>query len=581
MMRVDWTYLQKKRTPLFILAKVFIALAGILLIIFPPVGVSNALFTLVLIGVGIQTIAALSLALFSGKKPFNESLAAGIFYFDLAIAYFLEFPFSGASVFFVLIPAFILLASVLLFSGKKAKQVLWVSLVLLGFSSFVFGFNGMIPAAGFNFITQLVLYSAMVGIIDVAKHSLLVMEKEKEVLKNRLSQTNEERNALKRRLSVLQQGAENLSKNVKRREIEIQNNLTLSEQMNIGKDSKDVLRSFLLTAVGQMGSNHAFVMAREKKANNFWNIVEEKGLRFIHPEDLRMYLDSNFISILRSVHDPIYVAEIPKDNLFSDELNFLNQFSKDVICPIYTQNRLIGMVAFGPKITGRNFGKEDFSMISIVANQSAFVLDQVQKSDDYRDQFSRTVKAMLYALEAKFMFTRGHLLRTTNYVATTARRLGFTQNEIQQMGMGSLLHDIGKTAIRDKYLLYDGALSNTDKDLKVKERILTHTVEGGKILKAAGFSSLLIDMALHHHEYFNGRGFPHGLAGEEIPIQTRILATCNAFDAMTSERPYRKALPKTTAIAVMEQQAGQQFDPEVVKAFLDVLKGSNQQTMYH
>ena len=179
------------------------------------------------------------------------------------------------------------------------------------------------------------------------------------------------------------------------------------------------------------------------------------------------------------------------------------------------------------------------------------------------------------------MFTRGHLLRTTNYVTMTARRLGFSKNEVKQMSMGSILHDIGKTAIRDKYLLYDGSLGNTDKDLQVKERILTHTVEGGKILKAAGFSGILVDMALHHHEHFNGQGFPDQLAGDEIPIQTRILAACNAYDAMTSDRPYRKALSKHVAINVMEQQAGRQFDPEVVKAFLDVLKGQNAQPMYN
>lgn len=581
MIPINWTYFQKERTTIYFWSRVLIALAGILFILFPSAPLHGMFFTLLSVGVGLQVLSALLWGLFFKNKPFQEKFAAGFFYFDLMLAYFLEYPFTAASVFFLVAPALILSASSILLSAQKSKQLLGFSFILLTISSILYGLNGFLNNPIGSFFAQLILYPLIVGVIYLTRQALKKAEDEKRALKTNLVKAQKDRDALKQRLLVLQQGSENLSKNVKRREIEIQNILTLSEQMNIGKDSKEVLRSFLLTAVGQMGSSHAFIMARERKANNYWNIVVKKGLRSIHSEELRVYLDGNFISLLRSVREPVYVQEIPNDNLFSDELVFLNQFAKDVICPIFVQNRLIGMVAFGPKISGRSFSKEDFNMISIVANQSAFVLEQVQKADDYRDQFSRTVKAMLYALEAKFMFTRGHLLRTTNYVSTTARRLGFTQKDIQQMGMGSLLHDIGKTAVRDKYLLYDGSLSNTDKDIKVKERILTHALEGGKILKAAGFSGVLVDMALHHHEHYDGRGFPHGLAGEEIPIQTRILATCNAYDAMTSDRPYRKALPKSTAMAVLEQQAGQQFDPEVVKAFLDVLKGSDQQPMYH
>lgn len=581
MISVHAIYLPKKQEFIFLTTNALVILAGLALIIFPPEQAYLPLLPYVLIGIGIQALSLLVWALFSKGKDFTESIAVALFYFNLGLAYFLEFPFSAGSVFFLIIPAFLLMAAALIFSKKNIILISVVTLVFLVAGSLIFG----LAAGGHSVIvyalTQIIVYASIIFLVYWARQTVFYIEKENRTLKTHLMKTQEESRNLKQRLIVLQQGSENLSKNVKRREIEIQNILTLSEQINIGKDSKDVLRSFLLTALGQMGSSHAFVMARERKDQNYWNIVVEKGLRSMHTEDMRMYLDGNFISLLRSVREPVYIKEMPKDNLFSDELGFLNNFAEDVVCPIFVQTRLIGMVAFGPKISERNFNKEDFNLISIVANQSAFVLDQVQRADDYRDQFSRTVRAMLYALEAKYMFTRGHLLRTTNYVTMTARRLGFSRNEVKQMGMGSILHDIGKTAVRDKYLLYDGSLSNTDKDIRVKERILTHAVEGGKILKAAGFSSTLVDMALHHHEFFNGQGFPDRLAGDEISFQTRILAACNAYDAMTSDRPYRKALSKQVAMNVMEQQAGQQFDPEVVKAFLDVLKGSGAQPMYH
>jgi len=575
------TDLLKKRKFLFVAANVLAIGAGAALIIFPPAQANMGLLTYLLTGIGLQIAGLLGWLLLAKGKKFPESPANVLFYFNLALAYFLEFPFSAGSVFFLIIPGSLLMAAALILSKKNIIRISVTTLVFLVTSTLFFSLNGTLLSAVPHVITQLLLFTAVILLIYRARQSVFYIEKENRWLKSHLAKAQKESKSLKQRLVVLQQGSENLSKDVKRREIEIQNILTLSEQMNLGKDSKDVLRSFLLTALGQMGSTHAFVMARESKSQNYWEIIVQKGLRSMHSEDVRMYLDGNFISLLRSVREPVYIKEMPKDNLFSDELDFLNRFAEDVICPIFVHTRLIGLVAFGPKISGRDFSKEDFNLISIVANQSAFVLDQVQKADDYRDQFSRTVRAMLYALEAKYMFTRGHLLRTTNYVTMTARRLGFSGNEVKQMSMGSILHDIGKTAVRDKYLLYDGSLSNTDKDLRVKERILTHAIEGGKILKAAGFSGTLVDMALHHHEYYNGQGFPDRLAGDEIPIQTRILAACNAYDAMTSDRPYRKALSKQVAMNVMEQQAGQQFDPEVVKAFLDVLKRTDTQPMYH
>ncbi len=581
MKRLNAIFLQKYRAEIFLFTHTVVLLSGVVLVVFSGASSFAPLLSFVSVGLGLQAAGILLWILLTREQPFDETRAVFFFYFGLAVAFFLEAPFSGSAVFFLIIPSFLLSGAALVLSPKHVERVGGTALAFLVLSTVFFAVTGIQPLHFFYVLTQIFLYSTLTFLIYWARQSVVYLEKENRTLKNILAKARKEQKNLQQRLVVLQRGSENLSKNVKRRDIEIQNILTLSEQMNIGKDSKEVLRSFLLTALGQMGSAHAFIMAKERREQNFWNIIVEKGLRSMHPEEMRMYLDGNFISLLRAVREPIFVKEMPKDNLFTDELDFIRTFSDDVVCPIFVNNRLIGMVAFGAKISGKGFSKEDFNLIAIVANQSAFVLDQVQKADDYRDQFSRTVRAMLYALEAKFMFTRGHLLRTTNYVTMTARRMGFSKNEVQQMGMGSILHDIGKTAVRDKYLLYDGSLSNTAKDLRVKERILTHAVEGGKILKAAGFSGTLVDMALHHHEYFNGKGFPDRLAGDEIPIQTRILAACNAYDAMTSDRPYRKALSKQVAINVMEQQAGQQFDPEVVKAFLDVLKNSSTQNMYH
>ncbi len=578
---ISYQTIEQHRGKLLLATRALVLLVGAMIIIFPPQPLGTSYLRLFLIGLGLQALFLLSWMFGISRQKYALTAARFAFIFDLAFAFFVEYPAARGGVVFALIPGAILISSLLVFEERQAIQVWIPGALFLTISTVLTAWQAAFAGVFLNFIGQVAAYSLIGWTTFNVKHELKNLEGERDALQQQLKKASKERNEYYRQLRVLQEGTRGLSKDVKRKSLEIQNIITLSEQIHLSKDSREILRSFLLTALGQMGSSHGFIMAREKRNHNYWGIIVEKGLRGMPVEDLRIYLDSNIIGLLRSFREPVFVKDIPRENLFADELNFISQFSQDVFCPIFVRNQVIGLVAFGKKVTELPYTSEDFNLISIVANQSAFVLDQVQQTDEYRDQFSRTIRAMLYALEAKFMFTRGHLLRTANYVTMAARRLGFTTAEVQQMGMGTLLHDIGKTAVNDKYLLYDRALGQSDRDQKLKERILSHALEGGKILKAAGFSGLMVDMALHHHEFFNGKGFPHRIGGEEIPIQTRILAVCNAYDAMTSERPYRKALPAEQAQQALHAQAGSQFDPEVVKAFLDVLKQKDSRQTYH
>ncbi len=571
MTKPDLNILQEKASFLFAGFKILVLLLSGLMIIFPAVNFTGMVYYWALGGIIVQALGVVGWLLFYYKR-FHPQMASLLLGLDWLLLFVGFYPLSAGNALFVATAALLVACGSLLLSGDRLKKWTFWALFLFLSSTFGWGMSGNLPNWMFQVFSQPVVYGLLGLAIYWGKQLAFEWQKRSFHLEDKVKQLQKEKEHYKKSFYILKQGSEELNKNIKRREIEIQNILTISEQIQIGKDSREVLRSFLLTALGQMGSSHAFIMAREKKNHNYWSVLVEKGLRTINLKQLRLYLDSNIITILKAFRDPLFFNEIPKDNLFADELNFLKQFENDVVCPIYVKGKVLGMVAFGPKVTGSPYTKEDLNLIAVVANQSAFILEQVQQSDEYRDQFARTVRAMLYALEAKFFFTRGHLVRTANYVSMTARRLGFQPHEVKQLSLGTLLHDIGKTAIDDRYLLYDKSLTDNVKDVKIKERILTHTIEGGKILQAAGFNELTVDMAVHHHEYFNGRGYPHRIGGEEIPLETRILTVCNAYDAMTSERPYRKALSEIQAMEVLRQQSGQQFDPEVVSAFLDIIK---------
>jgi len=147
--------------------------------------------------------------------------------------------------------------------------------------------------------------------------------------------------------------------------------------------------------------------------------------------------------------------------------------------------------------------------------------------------------------------------------------MNFSTDELKYLTYGTLLHDVGKIAIKDDILHYDKVFSNIN--APIKDKILEHTVVGASILRSVGFDDQFVDLALHHHEYFNGQGYPHGLKGDKISLPSRILSVCNAYDAMVSDKPYRKSMNADWAKDQLNSKAGSQFDPDIVQLFLSEL----------
>ncbi|OGR96561.1 MAG: hypothetical protein A2V88_00305 [Elusimicrobia bacterium RBG_16_66_12] len=183
------------------------------------------------------------------------------------------------------------------------------------------------------------------------------------------------------------------------------------------------------------------------------------------------------------------------------------------------------------------------------------------------DSYQSMVQTLSAALEARDPYTAGHVERVSKYAKAIAEELGLEGRLVHQIVMGAILHDIGKIGVPDAILRKPGAL---DGDEKAQMRL--HSAQGKEILSSSSdFSPALRDCILHHHEHFDGRGYPYGLKGTDIPLGDRIISVADAFDAMVTDRPYRKGLPRETAIAELKEKAGRQFDPQVVAAFLKVL----------
>lgn len=179
-----------------------------------------------------------------------------------------------------------------------------------------------------------------------------------------------------------------------------------------------------------------------------------------------------------------------------------------------------------------------------------------------RKVYLDTIRALAAAIDAKDPYTKGHSERVADISVALAQELNLSDRDIESIEYTALLHDIGKIGIADNILGKNSSLTNKEFD-KIKE----HTVMGAKIIEPVDFLKNSYKAIYHHHEKYNGKGYPDGIKSEKIPILARIIAVADAYDAMSSDRPYRKKLSHNKILRELEEQSGKQFDPEVVKAF--------------
>jgi putative two-component system response regulator len=188
-----------------------------------------------------------------------------------------------------------------------------------------------------------------------------------------------------------------------------------------------------------------------------------------------------------------------------------------------------------------------------------------EQAQRIQELFLQGVQMLARALEAKDAYTRGHSIRVSQYAVGTAQRLGFDGPSLDGIRLGGELHDIGKIGTREAVLHKPGTL--TDEEFR---QITEHPALGERmLLPLAQESPDVLRIVRSHHERLDGRGFPDGLRGEKIPIEARIVAVADAFDAMTTERPYRDAREPVDAVAELRRVAGTQLDPDAVEAFVD------------
>jgi HD-GYP domain-containing protein (c-di-GMP phosphodiesterase class II) len=252
------------------------------------------------------------------------------------------------------------------------------------------------------------------------------------------------------------------------------------------------------------------------------------------------------------------------DDRFAKGGSIITQNIASAMCaPLIHQEKALGVLYVDTRGTTNAFEKSDLEMLVALAGPAATAISNSQYMHKLERQYHDTLVGIASLVEMRDHYTVGHTWRVTHFAIEIGKALGWSEEQLKQCEMGGVLHDVGKIAVNDSILKKPERL--TDEEFA---QMKVHPERGARFLQDWELLRPLVPYCLYHHERYDGNGYPFGLAGEDIPVEGRVIAAADTFDAMTSNRPYRKGLPPEVAIAELEGGRGGQFDPLIVDALV-------------
>jgi putative nucleotidyltransferase with HDIG domain len=329
------------------------------------------------------------------------------------------------------------------------------------------------------------------------------------------------------------------------------------------ESDEELLHSILNDAVGVLDAQRGAIVLSEGRTNELKLRALATGPR---GEAGRFSYSKNLAQRAFNSGESILYTSFTADPELATAQSIADGGMASVLCVLLrTPRRRLGILHLDRSLWQKPFTADDLHLADALAAHVSAAIESAQLMKKQRELFYNTLTILSQAVELKDPYTGGHTVRVSNYSLLLAKKLDVSARDITLVRVGAPLHDIGKIGIDDAILRKPGRLTAEEFDI-----MKTHTTKGATILATEPDLAPVIPIVRSHHERWDGKGYPDGLAGEANHPLARIVAVADAFDAMTSNRPYREGMPPEAGFAEVEKQSGQQFDPQFATAFLEI-----------
>ncbi|MCM8826996.1 MAG: response regulator [Candidatus Omnitrophica bacterium] len=296
-------------------------------------------------------------------------------------------------------------------------------------------------------------------------------------------------------------------------------------------------------------------------------IAAAKGLPEEIVKNTRIRKGERISGTIIETRKPILVEDIEKDTRFGKVTSERYYTGSFISVPMIFKDRLIGVINVNNKRSKEVFTGEDLRLMEGIADYAGLAIENARLYSDLKEVYMEIISALTFIIEMKDHYTRGHSERVTKYAVRIAQAKGLSLSSIEYIRLACHLHDLGKIGIDGSLLIKPENLNDREWD-----EIKLHPQKGVEIIKPLSFLKDVMELIIQHHERYDGKGYPRGKFAEEIDLGARIIAVADSFDAMTTDRPYRKALTLEGAIEELKACRGTQFDPEIVDIFIKLLQ---------
>ncbi len=331
-------------------------------------------------------------------------------------------------------------------------------------------------------------------------------------------------------------------------------------------DPKRLLKLIVDIAVKETRADKV-CLALIDEATGKLNVKEFYGLSPNFIRDIEDIYSENIAGLIFKEKKPFLITPEVKLPREFEKVRDIEGVSSGIYVPLTIRGNIIGILSISRISSMHPFTPSEVELVSVLGGQAAAAIENARLYEKLEQSYLSMMVALSCVVEARDLYTDKHMKDIAEYSVAIANKLGLSDVDIEDIRKAALLHDLGKISVPDHILMKPGKLSKEEMDV-----IKKHPSTGAKIIKPVEPLKHAREIIKHHQECFNGTGYPEGLQGDNIPLGARIIAVADAFGAMTTDRPYRKALSIGEAVKELEKYSGTQFDPHLVEIFISILR---------